>query len=98
MHLHELEDRGAIVIRNPVVSLDLAATLDVGVEGLGTLIRTHQRLVICTCSRVPQTEASGDAPHWIRDVRLGALQRGMSSSVVPSTSSANMPDSPRAFG
>ena len=35
VHLHELEHRGAVLVRHPVVGLHLAARSDVGVEGLG---------------------------------------------------------------
>ena len=34
VHLDELEDRGAVLVRHPVVRLDLAAGADVGEEGV----------------------------------------------------------------
>ena len=41
VHLHELEHCGTIVIRHPVVRLDLAAARDVGVERIGSCCVVH---------------------------------------------------------
>ncbi len=45
VHLDELQDRGAVLVRHPVIGLDLAATADVSVEGLGVAGRVALRPV-----------------------------------------------------
>jgi len=41
VHLDELQDGGPIVVRHPVIGLDLAPGRDVRIEGLGTLDLVH---------------------------------------------------------
>ena len=43
MHLDELEHGGPVIVRHPVVGLDLAAAHHVRVEGVGTLLIVHGR-------------------------------------------------------
>src|SRR5205823_2600223 len=76
VHLDELEHRGAVVVRHPVVRLDLAAAHHVRVESVGTLLIVHPG------QGTPRPMDSPPADP--------GFQRGTSSSVVPSTRSRSI--------